>query len=60
LFFRSLLSRGARLAGAATCLANRRALSAFAKTGLLPYRDFFELGEEYRYFTIRLDTATLA
>lgn len=55
-----LRARGARLAGAATCLANRRALSAFAKAGLLPYRDFFELGEEYRYFTIRLDTATLA
>jgi hypothetical protein len=44
-----------RVVGVATALANQRALSAYARVDLQPYRDFSELGEEYRYFTMSLD-----
>jgi aminoglycoside 6'-N-acetyltransferase len=49
--FEKLRVRGVRLVGAAAALANKRALGAYAKVGLRPFRDFVELDEQYRYFT---------
>lgn len=57
LLFERLRARGTLLAGLATALANQRALSAFAKVGLRAFRDFVELGEQYRSFTRRLADA---
>jgi aminoglycoside 6'-N-acetyltransferase len=54
LLFEKLSARGAVLVGLATALANQRAISACAKAGLRPFRDFVEVGEPYRYFTRRL------
>jgi len=54
LLFEKLRARGVVLVGLATALANHRAISACAKVGLRPFRDFVELGEQYRYFTRRL------
>jgi RimJ/RimL family protein N-acetyltransferase/catechol 2,3-dioxygenase-like lactoylglutathione lyase family enzyme len=42
---------GVRQVGLGTALANAAALSAYAKAGFVPYRDFVENGEGYRYFT---------
>lgn len=55
--FDRLRDRGVRLVGLATAHANERAISAYAKVGLRPYRDFVELGERYRYFTKSLSDA---
>ena len=57
LLFGRFRARGVRLVGVATALANTRALAAYARAGLEPFRDFAELGEQYRYFTKRLDDA---
>ncbi|MCC6608382.1 MAG: GNAT family N-acetyltransferase [Burkholderiales bacterium] len=54
LLFERLRARGAVFVGLATALANQRAISAYAKAGMHPFRDFVELGEQYRYFTRRL------
>ncbi len=53
--FDRLQHDGVALVGVATALANRHALAAYGKAGMRPYRDFFEAGEDYRYFTLRLD-----
>lgn len=53
LFIR-LQTDGVPMVGVATALSNQGALSAFAKVGLLPYRDFIEMGEEYRYLTKKI------
>lgn len=55
--FERLRVRGVRLVGVAAALANQRALHAYAKVDFRSYRDFFELGENYRYFTKDLDDA---
>ncbi len=52
--FEHLRERGVAWVGVASALANRRALVAWAKAGLQPYRDFDEGGERYRYLTRRL------
>lgn len=52
--FEHLRERGVALVGLASAVANRRALAAWAKAGLQPYRDFDEGGERYRYLTRRL------
>jgi RimJ/RimL family protein N-acetyltransferase len=57
LLFERLRGRGVGLVGLATALANQRAMAAYAKVGLRPYRDFVELREQYRYFTKRLTDA---
>lgn len=57
LLFDKLHDRGVRLVGLATELANQRAMTANAKVGLRPFRDFVELGEQYRYFTKSLADA---
>lgn len=51
LLFERLRRQGVALVGVATALANRRALRAFAKAQLQPYRDFVEQSEDYRYLT---------
>lgn len=53
--FDRLKSQGVPLAGLAGAVANGRAMSAYKKAGLAPFRDFFECGETYRYFTISLN-----
>jgi len=55
--FERLSIEGVMLVGLATAVANTRALTAFHKAGLVPYRDFVEAGDQYRYFTKRLDRA---
>lgn len=55
LLFGALRERGVRRVGLATALANTRALSAYARAGLVPYRDFVERGETYRYLTRDLE-----
>lgn len=55
--FVRLRSRGVRWVGLATAHANGRAMAAFQKARLRPYRDFVELGEGYRYFTLCLSDA---
>lgn len=55
--FASLHAEGVPMVGVATALSNQRALSAFEKVGLLPYRDFIEMGESYRYITKQLNDA---
>lgn len=57
LLFERLRAQGTTLVGVATATANRRAMSAYAKVGLQPYRDFVELGERYRYFIKHLPDA---
>lgn len=57
LLFERLRAHGAVFVGLGTALANRRAMSAYAKVGLRPFRDFVELGEQYRYFIKRLADA---
>ncbi|HSW40775.1 MAG TPA: GNAT family N-acetyltransferase [Acidobacteriota bacterium] len=52
--FERLKSRGVSLVGLAGAIANDRAMVAYKKAGLIPFRDFFECGEQYRYFTISL------
>lgn len=52
--FAELCKNGVKVVGLAASLANPRALAAFAKVGLLPFRDFVERGERYRYFTLSL------
>lgn len=52
--FAMLRARGVRFAGLGSALANRRALRAWVKAGLRPFRDFAEQGERYRYFVISL------
>ena len=49
--FDRLRDRGVRLVGLGTALANERAIAAYPKAALQPYRDFVESGEPYRYFT---------
>jgi len=49
-----LRGQGVRWAGLAAATANTSALSAYAKAGFAPYRDFVEDGEGYRYFTLDL------
>jgi len=51
LLFGRLRAQGVAFAGVATELANRRAMSAYAKVGLVPFRDFVEVGTNFRYFT---------
>ncbi|WP_181358873.1 GNAT family N-acetyltransferase [Pseudothauera lacus] len=55
LLFERLRREGVKLVGVATALGNSHALAAYARVGLQPYRDFFELGEDYRYLTRHLD-----
>lgn len=57
LLFDRLRVLGISLVGLATAISNQRALRAFAKAGLEPYRDFQEMGEDYRYFTRQLDNS---
>jgi hypothetical protein len=52
--FERLRDQGVSLVGLASAVANDRAMRAYEKAGLLPYRDFCENGEVYRYFTIDL------
>ena len=53
--FARLKSEGVRAVSIATALENERALAAYAKVGVLPFREFVEGGRRYRYFTRRLD-----
>lgn len=53
--FEKLRANGVSVVGVATAVANRRALSAYEKAGLHPFRDFFERGELYRYLKKQLD-----
>jgi RimJ/RimL family protein N-acetyltransferase len=46
-----LRQRGVRLVGMGAAEANAPALVAYARAGFVPYRDFEEDGEGYRYFT---------
>ena len=46
-----LRERGVRLVGMGAAEANAPALVAYARAGFVPYRDFDEDGEGYRYFT---------
>ena len=46
-----LHERGVRLVGVGAAEANAPALVAYARAGFVPYRDFAEDGEGYRYFT---------
>jgi hypothetical protein len=57
LLFERLHDREVRLVGLATAFANKRAMTEYAKVGLQPFRDFVELGEQYRYFTKSLTDA---
>jgi|GEM_PF-3694915 len=50
-----LQAQGITWVGLAGATANSRAMSAYAKVGLKPLRDFVECGEQYRSFTINLD-----
>ncbi|ANV85180.1 hypothetical protein AWQ21_12825 [Picosynechococcus sp. PCC 7003] len=52
--FEQLKNQGVTLVGLAGAIANGRAMKAYQKAGLMPFRDFFENGEWYRYFTISL------
>jgi hypothetical protein len=54
--FERLKYQGVSYAGVAGAIANTRAMCAYKKAGLKPFRDFFECGEKYRYFTIALNT----
>lgn len=54
LLFDRLARAGATQIGMATALRNRRALAAFARVGLVAYRDFTADGEAYRYLTRQL------
>jgi aminoglycoside 6'-N-acetyltransferase len=54
LLFERLRAHGVQVVGMATSTANERALAAYAKAGLLPFRDFIEHGEQYRYLTKKL------
>lgn len=58
LLFEKLRAQGAVSVGLATALTNQRAMSAYPKVGLRPFRDFVELGEQYRYFVKQLTDAT--
>lgn len=49
-----LRDHGVRRVGLAAAQANEPALTAYAKAGFVPYRDFVENGEGYRYFTLAL------
>jgi histidine triad (HIT) family protein len=49
-----LRERGVRLVGVGAAEANAPALVAYARAGFVPYRDFAEEGEGYRYFTRNL------
>jgi len=57
LLFERPHDREVRLVGLATAFANKRAMTEYAKVGLQPFRDFVELGEQYRYFTKSLTDA---
>lgn len=46
-----LRAAGARVVGLASAVANGAALAAYTKAGFVPYRDFAENGEPYRYWT---------
>ena len=46
-----LRERGVRLVGMGAAEANAPALVAYARAGFVPYRDFAEDGEGFRYFT---------
>lgn len=46
-----LREEGARLVGMGAAKANEPALVAYARAGFVPYRDFEEDGEGYRYYT---------
>ena len=46
-----LREQGVRLVGMGAAEANAPALVAYARAGFVPYRDFEEDGEGYRYFT---------
>jgi len=46
-----LRERAVRLVGMGAAEANAPALVAYARAGFVPYRDFAENGEGYRYFT---------
>lgn len=52
--FERLKDQGVSRVGLAGAVANDRAMRAYEKAGLFPYRDFYEDGEEYRYFSIDL------
>lgn len=49
-----LREQGVRLVGMGAAEANAPALVAYARAGFVPYRDFEEDGEGYRYFTREL------
>lgn len=55
--FAKLRVSGVRDVGLVAAVANTRALRAYAKVGLRPFRDFIERGERYRYFTRSLKDA---
>jgi aminoglycoside 6'-N-acetyltransferase len=55
--FERFIDQGVSLVGLAGAVANNRAMRAYEKAGLFPYRDFFENGEDYRYFTIDLTSS---
>jgi RimJ/RimL family protein N-acetyltransferase len=46
-----LREQGVRLVGMGAAEANAPALVAYGRAGFVPYRDFEEDGEGYRYFT---------
>ncbi len=46
-----LREQGVRLVGLGAASSNEPALVAYARAGFVPYRDFAEDGEGYRYFT---------
>ncbi|WP_111642824.1 GNAT family N-acetyltransferase [Marinimicrobium alkaliphilum] len=49
--FRHLAEQGVPRAGIVGAVDNLRAMRAYAKAGLVPFRDFYAAGKRYRYFT---------
>jgi aminoglycoside 6'-N-acetyltransferase len=54
LLFERLRVQGVSLVGVAAAVSNKRALKAYEKVGLRPFRDFIERGDRYRYLTKKL------
>lgn len=52
-----LRAEGVRVVGLAGAVANERALTAYAKAGFQPFRDFREAGQDMRYLVQHLDAA---
>lgn len=51
LLFRRLADEGVSRVGIVGAAENLRAMRAYAKAGLVPFRDFHAAGKRYRYFT---------